>query len=107
MRRRQGDESRRQKGGVFFRSVFHGFSKEFMDFVKDVPVEPGRGTATGRALLEQRAIHIPDVKADPEYGWTEAQRLGDYRTIIGVPMLREGVPIGVFALTRSEGSVVY
>ncbi|MGE0036374.1 MAG: GAF domain-containing protein [Xanthobacteraceae bacterium] len=92
----------RQKGGVFFRSVFHGFSKEFVDFVKDVPVEPERGTATGRALLEGKVIHIPDVKADREYGWAEAQRLGDYRTIIGVPMLREGVPIGVFALTRSE-----
>ena len=92
----------RQKDGVFFRSVFHGFSTEFMDFVKDVPVEPERGTATGRALLERKVIHIPDVKADPEYGWAEAQRLGDYRTIIGVPMLREGVPIGVFALTRSE-----
>jgi GAF domain-containing protein len=92
----------RQKGGVFFRSVFQGFSKEFVDFVKDVPVEPERGTATGRALLEGKVIHIPDVKADREYGWAEAQRLGDYRTIIGVPMLREGVPIGVFALTRSE-----
>jgi GAF domain-containing protein len=92
----------RQRGGVFFRAVFHGFSSEFMDYVKDVPVEPERGTATGRALLERKAIHIPDVKADPEYGWVEAQRLGDYRTIIGVPMLREGVPIGVFALTRSE-----
>ncbi len=92
----------RQKDGVFFRAVFHGFSSEFMEFVRDVPVEPERGTATGRALLERKAIHIPDVKADPEYGWVEAQRLGDYRTIIGVPMLREGVPIGVFALTRSE-----
>jgi len=92
----------RQKGGVFFRSVFHGFSREFMDFVKDVPVEPERRTATGRALLEGKVIHIPDVKADPEYGWAEAQRLGDYRTIIGVPMMREGAPIGVFALTRSE-----
>jgi signal transduction histidine kinase len=92
----------RQKDGVFFRAVFYGFSSEFMDFVKDVPVEPERGTATGRALLERKAIHIPDVKADLEYGWTEAQRLGDYRTIIGIPMLREGVPIGVFALTRSD-----
>src|SRR5262249_17280761 len=57
---------------------------------------------SGRALLEGRVIHVPDVKADPEYTWAQAQRLGDYRTILSVPMLREGVPIGVLVLTRSE-----
>ena len=45
---------------------------------------------------------IPDVKNDPDYTWVEAQKLDDYRTIIAVPMLREGVPIGVLTLTRSE-----
>ena len=73
-----------------------------MEYVKDVPVVPERRTATGRALLERQIVQIADVKADPEYGWEEASRLGDFRTIIGVPMLREGVPIGVLALTRSE-----
>src|SRR5262249_31428883 len=58
--------------------------------------------ATGRALLEGRVIHIPDVKADPEYTLLEAQRLGDYRTILAVPMLREGVALGVLTLSRSE-----
>jgi len=67
-----------------------------------LPVERGRGTATGRALLEGRVIHIADVLADPDYTWAEAQRLGGYRTVLGVPMLREGIPTGVLTLTRSE-----
>jgi signal transduction histidine kinase len=53
-------------------------------------------------LLEGRVIHIADVLADPDYTWDEAQRLGGYRTVLGVPMLREGTPIGVLTLTRSE-----
>jgi GAF domain-containing protein len=92
----------RQKGGVFFRAEAYGFSSEFIEYVRTVPVEPGRGTATGRALLEGRIVHIPDVQADSEYTFVEAQKLGDFRTILGVPMLREGVPVGVLALTRSE-----
>jgi signal transduction histidine kinase len=47
-------------------------------------------------------VHIADVLADPDYTWAEAQRLGGYRTILAVPMLREGVPTGVLTLTRSE-----
>src|SRR5262245_20301355 len=92
----------RQKNGVFFRAEVYGFSPEFIELVKDVPVKPERGTVLGRALLEGKIIHIPDVLADPEYAWPEAQRLGGFRTMLGVPMLRESVPIGVFALTRSE-----
>ena len=92
----------RQKDGVFFRAEAYGFSPEFIEYVRTVPVEPERGTVTGRALLEGRIIHIPDVQADPEYTWAEAQKLGGFRTILGVPMLRDGIPIGVLALTRSE-----
>jgi hypothetical protein len=73
-----------------------------MDYIRDIPVLPERSHATGRALLEGRAVHIPDVQADPEYTLVEAQRLGGYRTVLGVPMLREGVPIGVLALTRDD-----
>ena len=92
----------REKNGVFYRAEAYGFSPEFMDFMKDIPVKPDRGYASGRALLEGRVIHVADVLADPEYTWAEAQRLGNYRTILCVPMLREGVPIGVLILTRTD-----
>ena len=92
----------RQKDEVFYRAESYGFSSEFMEYVRGVPVVPERGSALGRALLEGKVVHIPDVQTDPEYTFVEAQRLGDFRTILGVPMLREGVPIGVLALTRSE-----
>ena len=92
----------REKNGAFYRAEAYGFSREFMDYVRDIPIEPERGSASGRALLEGRVVHIADVKADPEYTFVEAQRLGDFRTIIGVPMLREGAPVGVLTLTRSE-----
>jgi GAF domain-containing protein len=92
----------RQKDGVLFFAEAYGYSSEFIEYVKAMPVERGRGTATGRALLEGRVIHIADVLADPDYTWDEAQRLGGYRTVLGVPMLREGTPIGVLTLTRSE-----
>jgi signal transduction histidine kinase len=73
-----------------------------MEYLKDIPIEIDRGSASGRALLESRAVHIPDVTADPEYIMLEAQKLGKFRTILSVPMLRESVPIGVLNLTRSE-----
>ena len=91
----------RQKDGVFFRAENYGFSDEFNEYVKDVPIQPDRGSAIGRALLGGEVVHIPDVDVDPEYTF-EGRRLGDFRSVLGVPMLREGVPIGVIILGRSE-----
>jgi len=92
----------REKGGVFYNAEAFGYSREFMDYIRSVPIKAERGTASGRALVEGRVVHITDVKADPEYTLIEAARLGDFRTILCVPMLREGVPIGVLTMTRSE-----
>ena len=81
----------------------YGFSQEFQDFIRQHPIAPGRpGTLVGRVTLEGRTVHIPDAAADPDYAWSESQKLGRFRTMLGVPLLREGVPIGVIALTRSE-----
>jgi signal transduction histidine kinase len=92
----------RKRGGAFYRAEAYGFSPEFIEYVKDIPIEPERGTAQGRALLEGEIVHIPDVLNDPEYTWAKAQELGKYRTALAVPMLREGVPIGVLALARTQ-----
>jgi signal transduction histidine kinase len=92
----------RQIGDRFYRADAYGFSPEFMERVRPIPVEPERGSGSGRALLEGKVIHIPDVESDPEYTFTDAKKLDDFRTLLGVPMLREGVPIGVMVLTRPE-----
>jgi GAF domain-containing protein len=92
----------REQDGVFIRAATYGFSAEFVDLVRDLPVEPARGSATGRALLEGRTIHIPDVQTDPDYTFVEAKELGGFRTILAVPMLRDGTAIGVLALTRID-----
>jgi len=92
----------RERNGTFYRSETYGFSQEWKEYVKDIPIKPERGSAFGRALLEGRAVQIADASADPEYTMQEVQRLGDYRTILAVPMLREGNPIGVVSLVRKD-----
>jgi GAF domain-containing protein len=92
----------RQKDGRLVRAETYGYSPEFLERLRALPVEPGRGSAMGRALLEGKVVQIADALADPEYTFTEAQNLGGYRTMLGVPMLREGVPIGVLTLTRLQ-----
>ncbi|HTE98146.1 MAG TPA: GAF domain-containing protein, partial [Bradyrhizobium sp.] len=91
----------RQKGDAYFRAGSYGFSPEFMNYVKDIPVKAERATIIGRTLLEGKVTHVPDVHSDPDYSFSEGQRLsGDPRTILGVPLLREGNPVGALALLR-------
>jgi two-component system, NtrC family, sensor kinase len=92
----------REKDGAFYRAESYGYSPEYLDYVKDLPIAVERGSAAGRALLDGRMIHIADVKADPKYTLVDVQKLGDYRTILAVPMLREKAAIGVLVLTRSD-----
>jgi GAF domain-containing protein len=92
----------RQKGSSYFYATSYNFSTEFIDFARNVSIEPGRGTCVGRVLQTGKVVHIHDALADSEYTLIEGQRLGDYRTILGVPLLREGTPIGVIVLMRPD-----
>jgi signal transduction histidine kinase/putative methionine-R-sulfoxide reductase with GAF domain len=66
------------------------------------PIRVGRGTTTGRALLARNPVQIPDVLADPEFDFPQAQELMGFRTVLAVPLLREGVPLGTIGLWKTE-----
>src|SRR5262245_49507146 len=89
-------------GEVFRIAASYGHSAEVRDYWQRHPIRPGRGSVTGRTALERRTVHIPDILADPEYQLPEGQTVSGYRTLLGVPMLREGVLVGVFGLQRAE-----
>ena len=90
----------RPKDGHYHFEATFGFSPEYKEFVASHPAAIDRGTATGRTLVEGTITHIPDVLTDTEYAYTEGQKIGGYRTLLAVPMLREGMPIGVLSLQR-------
>jgi GAF domain-containing protein len=91
----------RPRDGWFYSVASYGHTAEFSEYVRDRKFPLGRASVTGRVLLEGRAVQVPDVLDDPEYGLHEVQRVGGYRTHLGVPLLREGKPIGVILLSRT------
>jgi GAF domain-containing protein len=89
--------------GLFFQfAANYRLPQEFVDLATNTPIATGRGTLAGRVMAEGRTIHIPDVVDDPEYTFSEAQRIARIRSGLGVPLMREGTPIGVIALWRSR-----
>jgi two-component system, NtrC family, sensor kinase len=79
----------------------HNASAELRTFVEQNPIAPGRGSATARAALEQRAVHVHDAQADPEYTYGSRQ-VDPFRTILTVPMVRAGELLGVILTYRHE-----
>jgi PAS domain S-box-containing protein len=90
----------RLEGGHYRMVAGHGFTPGYQEFMSKQRIAPGRGTLVGRAALERHTVHIPDVESDPEYNWPESQAIGKFGAMLGVPLLREGVPIGVISLAR-------
>src|SRR5262249_38336546 len=90
----------RPKGETYYFEASYGVSREYADFIAHHPAGLDRGTVSGRVMLDRKIVHVPDVLADPEYTYSEVQKIGGYRTVLGVPLLREGTPIGVMAMNR-------
>ena len=97
----------RPRDGAYRLTASYGVTaryKEYLEnkeFLNTIAIEPGRGTTVGRVLLERKTVHIHDIQADPDYKLSGLVALGGYRTMLGVPMLRQGDPIGVLVLVQS------
>jgi signal transduction histidine kinase len=96
----QGQIVRPNEAGFFQSQANYRFSTEFKEELERTPFRAERDSMIGRVLLERATVHILDAQTDPEYKLAEVQKLGGYRTMLGVPLLREGALIGVLGLVR-------
>ena len=92
---------RQKYADSYYYATTYGVSADSNNYLKSVAIKAGRETVVGRALLEGRIVQVADVLADPEYRWIEAQERTGLRTVLAVPLLREGNPIGALVLARS------
>ncbi|HET6926732.1 MAG TPA: GAF domain-containing protein [Hyphomicrobiaceae bacterium] len=88
--------------GSYHVATSSGSKDEFIRFLQQNPIRPGHGTLVGRTALDRRTVYIADALSDPTYMWTEAAQRGDFRSDLGVPLLRDGIAIGVIALVHSR-----
>src|SRR3954453_21889741 len=90
----------RPRGDAYPFVASYGYTPEYIRYMHDHPLGLTRGSVLGRAVLEGKTVQVVDVKADTEYRNVEQRMRGDYRTVLGVPLMREGVSIGIIMLTR-------
>ena len=90
----------RLRGSIYEHAASHWLTPAIRDYMTKIQFEPGRGTIAGRTALERDVIHVTDVQDDPEYTLGASAREMGARTMLGVPLLREGIPIGMIVLMR-------
>ena len=90
----------RQKGDAYYWATSYGLPADTSEYVKsNIAMKSGRATVTGRVLQEGKTVHVPDVLVDREYA-VHTQKVVGHRATLGVPLMREGSPIGVVLLMR-------
>lgn len=90
--------------GLYRVVMSHSVSDEFLMFLSDNPIAPGEGSCIGRVALHGQTVYIRDTRNDPSYTWKQAAEIGDYLTTLGVPLVREGVTIGVIVMAHRQAS---
>ena len=93
---------RRREGHAYPVAATYGLTAKQRDHFASYPTFPSRESVFGRAVIECRTIHVPDVLSDPEYNRPQLQDFVTVRAMLGVPLMRDGVPVGVFTLQRRE-----
>jgi len=92
----------RLQDGKYHVAASNNTAAEYVKYLSEHPISIDRGSLVGRTALERRSVHIPDCLADPEYTGHEYARVGKHRSMLGVPLLRDGAPIGVIGLLRTS-----
>ena len=90
----------RPKDGAYAFVANFGFPPEYVRYLQDHSITPSRGSILGRAVLDGKTVHVADVQAEQDYALAEQRSIGKYRTVLAVPLMREGTPIGIIMLTR-------
>jgi GAF domain-containing protein len=97
-----GIVQRRENADEYYHVTSYNFSDEARKEMTAVPIRQDRGSIAGRALLEKAIVHVSDVLTDSEYTYGEVQQIAGYRTVLGVPLMRQGDPMGVIFLARKN-----
>jgi signal transduction histidine kinase len=91
-----------REGEVMRLQAESGCTQAFVDFMQANPIRPGRETITGRVFMDGKPVHVADVERDPEYNYGQAPTIGAYRSVLAVPLMRDGAVEGVLLLGRPE-----
>ncbi|HXJ83169.1 MAG TPA: response regulator [Candidatus Methylomirabilis sp.] len=89
-------------GEVLRLAAHYNVPAEFVDLMRRTTLRPGPETLMGRIALDRHPVNVPDVLADPEYRFSEGQRAAGYRSLLGVPLLREGALLGTMAIWATD-----
>jgi PAS domain S-box-containing protein len=92
----------RRRGDLYHLVTARGLPEEAREFILAHPLPADRSTLSGRVALERRVVHIPDILQDPEYTYLDVQKIQHHRTMLGIPLLREEVLLGIFNITRTR-----
>jgi len=93
---------RLESDGLYYHAASYGFTSEQKEYMRHHALRPNRASVAGRVALEGKAVHIVDVKADPEISFNPGPIFENVRTNLGMPLLRAGRTIGVLILTRCQ-----
>jgi signal transduction histidine kinase len=91
----------RLQDGMCHLAAANNADAAYVKHASEHPIPLGRGSLVGRTAIERKTVHLPDCLADPEYTYVDYQQVGKHRTMLGVPLLRDGVPLGVISLLRN------
>ncbi len=92
----------RQDEAGFYQATNYNFPPDWVEYSRAFRTFAGRGSISGRALLDGKAVQVADVEADPEYTYQEQQKKSGYRTFLAVPLLRNGQPVVLLNLARTS-----